>query len=610
MDTNQTVRLLRNRLYPTFQLYAVMGNKKTAPQEGLKLGALTVMHWLAQRLGENVPPELQRLPGIDDYKAVPNDRLCSLHLSSGFVIDIVSMPDQGIWSLQLTEPDLGSEPGKEDQARQAVPGRVFETNIGFFVSGGQLECGFQTIVSDPEGTEREADVYRLAVIRRLILHRDFGLRQITPLGHDGERITTVEKLKNLCQLWRDEGNQLPCMVFTHLRRNLETPESLSASPPLGAVLPERKVLMQPTGEIKVPKISDLQGELPYDGDEFARKTAAFCRIYAIEDKLLERFAEAVRQEVRPGDIIVLEPKRFGGKARVLPYKPSQTRKQETMDKLLEVMCTYPRGKEINFGNVKFLSQAREALLLSTTDALRQSADVSLEWEQKMIERDGQWQSAVAEKEDVIQTLTEQLERQKVYQVQLERELEKLRQDGLAEAERWKAVAGEAQEQAQYLRRKLDQPDTHGEVAAWVQKHFPERLILHPKAVSLLEDRSAQGVDVKLICDALDFLATDYWARRYEQISTEEMNTRCAEKYGRPFGVKPTGEQTVKYKPSQYKIKYFPGIKGKPVESPLDYHLGVGNDPENLLRIYFLHDDEKKLIVVGSLPRHLQAVTIS
>ena len=46
-----------------------------------------------------------------------------------------------------------------------------------------------------------------------------------------------------------------------------------------------------------------------------------------------------------------------------------------------------------------------------------------------------------------------------------------------------------------------------------------------------------------------------------------------------------------------------------MDSDLEYHLRVGNDPESLLRIYFLHDDEKKLLVVGSLPRHLRAVTI-
>lgn len=70
-----------------------------------------------------------------------------------------------------------------------------------------------------------------------------------------------------------------------------------------------------------------------------------------------------------------------------------------------------------------------------------------------------------------------------------------------------------------------------------------------------------------------------------------------------------GNATIDYSPVQYKIKYFPGAKGKPVESPLDFHLRVGNDAENLLRIYFLHDDEKRLIVVGPLPKHLRAVTI-
>ena len=68
------------------------------------------------------------------------------------MIDIVSLPDQGIWTLQITEPDLGSDPGNPQQARQAVPGRVIETNVGFKISGAQLECGFQTVISVLEGT--------------------------------------------------------------------------------------------------------------------------------------------------------------------------------------------------------------------------------------------------------------------------------------------------------------------------------------------------------------------------------------------------------------------------------------------------------------------------
>ena len=51
------------------------------------------------------------------------------------------------------------------------------------------------------------------------------------------------------------------------------------------------------------------------------------------------------------------------------------------------------------------------------------------------------------------------------------------------------------------------------------------------------------------------------------------------------------------------------MKIKEADSDLDYHLRVGNDPESLLRIYFLHDDDQQLIVIGSLPDHLRAVKV-
>ena len=89
-----------------------------------------------------------------------------------------------------------------------------------------------------------------------------------------------------------------------------------------------------------------------------------------------------------------------------------------------------------------------------------------------------------------------------------------------------------------------------------------------------------------------------------------MLDNCSFKYGRPFTVEAIGQTTIKYTPTQYMIKYFSNANGDLVDSPLDYHLRVGNDTENLLRIYFLHDDKNKLIVVGSLPRHLRAVSIN
>lgn len=82
MDTPyRVVRLQRNHLYPTYQLFAHMASKKTTPQDGLRLAALTTMEWLRLRLGDTVPKELL-LPGPEEFRSCSEEALQSLHLSS------------------------------------------------------------------------------------------------------------------------------------------------------------------------------------------------------------------------------------------------------------------------------------------------------------------------------------------------------------------------------------------------------------------------------------------------------------------------------------------------------------------------------------------------
>ena len=606
-NTYRVVRLMKNHLYPTYQLHAYMASKKTAPRDGLRLAGLITMEWLRQRLGDHAPEELLRLPEPSAYLSVDDSCLPSLHINSGFLIDIVSLPDQGIWTLQITEPDLGSDPGNPQQARQAVPGRVIETNVGFKISGTQLECGFQTVVSDPEGTPQQAEVYRLAFIRRLVDHPYFGLKQLSKLTHEPARISTVDQLKTMISIWKNQANQIPCVVFTYTR---ETQPSAGVVPDFllnsGLQMQGFPARTQIPG---IPVTKPVDVKLPYDVETFAKYGVTFCRSYILDDPLLERFISASGVSVQPGDIIILEPIAFGGKSHTIPYKPSKTRQEDAMNRLRDEMYGYFRGKLVFFGNIQFLSAAREGLLRSSTDAMQQSAETSDLWAQKLALNDAQWREKLREKEKDCHALAEQLDRQKQYQERLEKEKEKLRDDNAKERQRAERLLADKEEDIAYLKRKLRQPTDHSQIATWIENNFPGRLILHSKAKALLEDKSARSISVGLICDALDFLATDYWDRRYARITTEEMNNRCSEKYGRPFEVKPTGTTTIEFTPSQYKVKYFTGAAGKPVESALDYHLGVGNDPENLLRIYFLHDDAKELIVVGSLPRHLRTVTI-
>ena len=599
----RVVKLLKNRLYPTYQLYGVMNNRKTSPQDGLRLGALTTLDWLKSRLGpDGLSGELSEIPDSARYKEVTDDCLTSFHISSGFVIDVVSLPDKGLWTLQITEPDLGSDPGNPQQARPAVPGRVIETNIGFCIAGQALECGFQTLISDPVGTAVPAEVYRLSPVRRLLEHPAFGLRQVVPLENRLCTVQTQAQLKTLLSVWRSGDNQMPSVVFTQVHE--EEPPARLAEPGFGvssARLP---------GLLPLPHTETVTAkDPPYDMAAFSVRGAGFCRTYLLPDRMRRQFSDQISYPVGPGDIVVLEPAVFGGQLQVLPFKPSRQRQEETLAALWERIGSYPREKMVSFGRIVFLSAAREALMHHVETAVQNTDAVSNQWAQKLERLKVSWETELAAQQERLQGLASQLNSQRQYIARLEEEKAALREK-VREADERCRLRLEAQTgQLEYLKRKLNQPARHEDIPAWAAEHFSGRLLVHPRAVGLLQEKSAQKVNVRLICDALDFLATDYWARRYEQITTEEMNTRCSQKYGRPFEVKPTGSTTVEFTPGQYKIKYFPGCQGKPVESPLDWHLGVGNDPENLLRIYFLHDDEKRLIVVGSLPTHLRAVKI-
>ena len=91
-----------------------------------------------QELEERVMGE-DDIPAPEDYLTATDADLPSLYANQGHVINIVSLPEKGMWTLQITEPDLGSDPGNPAQKRQAVPGRIIETNIAFQITGNRVE---------------------------------------------------------------------------------------------------------------------------------------------------------------------------------------------------------------------------------------------------------------------------------------------------------------------------------------------------------------------------------------------------------------------------------------------------------------------------------------
>lgn len=211
-------------------------------------------------------------------------------------------------------------------------------------------------------------------------------------------------------------------------------------------------------------------------------------------------------------------------------------------------------------------------------------------------------------EKTVVSLSEQVSRGKQYQNTLKQEKTALLQQ--LDDCRQELVAKEAADRIEisYLRRCIDRPSKHSDIGKWVSAHFDGRILLHDRALSMLSQRESRDVDISLLCDALDFLGTDYWETVFGSLSQENMLNNCSLKYQRPFSVAPIQDRTIAHTTTQYHIPYADKPNAKEKMHPLKLHLKVRNDSASLLRIYFFLDKRRQLIVIGSLPHHLKTIT--
>ena len=480
-----------------------------------------------------------------------------------------------------------------------------------------MECGFRTVVSDPEGTAPEAEVYRTTVVRLLMEDPAFGLKQVTDIPMKPIRLKNNSDVKTMLWVTHHAENQLPAVIFTQIKEERATAPSvpvtgrlrLDDSPPPGldlGVIEAYKTREKPAGP---GKTETGYADPPYDLDKFCYYTFAHCRTYILEQAAGKGFSSQSGIRFAPGDTIIMYPTALGGGERVIGYKTPEAPWDDAIRALELGVKEALKTRDVDFGGIVFLSGAREHLL-RITDELTSGAELAdARFKAEIEQLTAYWKNEIAQKDLTIEAAAEQLRRQKEYSARLEDEKSALREEFALERESLRAETDRHLATIEFLKRRYDQPDSYDGIEAWVREHFSDRLLLHPKAVARMMTRANQCAAVEMVCDALDYLATDYWEMRYLRLPQEIALTRCAEKYGRPFEVKPTGQATIEYTPAEYRIKYFRDAQGRERDSDLDYHLRVGNDPENLLRIYFLHDDEKQLIVVGSLPDHLRAVKI-
>lgn len=597
----QPLRLLRNVRYPTYQLYATAGHGKTPPLTVLTIAVLETLSWLRDRFRDfEVPLEL-KWPEASDFASVDPGAFSSFRIDMGYKVEVVWLPEEKIWTLQLTEPDLGPDPGAEQQNRQPVPGRLFETNIAYRIVQDRVECGFRTIVSDIEGTQVPCEVYRLAIIKNLANHPLVGLQQGWPLSYQAHPLDRGAAIDSLQDWLKDQDRMEPAVIIAECAPQQP---SLSSLPSLD----EMKLLAQKRPSclslpVDPPKL-EQKSEYPLDVTDFAHYKMGYAQIFVLPLNQLATFRKVTGQQIEAGDIQVIEPLAFGGDTTRFAHQNVNDEHSAARIKLDDLIQNYPKNKPMTFGRVVFIAKAKEIEQANIINLSHSKEDILRASEKKIqaIEQHHQEELHKARldcdfKENKNQSLKEELSKAKEEKAQL-------RQDLIDQELDYKARLDEKDAEIQRLVSRLNRPDCLEDVASWLEKYYSEGILLHQRAKRELLSVSPDEVNLSLLCDALEYLATDYRDELLGLISEEEKLNRCSRKYDRPFIVTPVKGVSVGMYPSEYKIKYGISPKGKLVETPLDLHLKVGDKSDNLLRIYFLYDKETKQIVIGSLPKHL------
>jgi len=591
--------LIPNVKYPTFQLHVLASGCGVDTESVLKILILETMQWLKQRFRAHELPKELDLPDTSCYMDFELSSLKSFHLDVGYKLEIIWLPEDKIWALQLTEPDLGPRPGENNSERPPVPGRLIETNISYVVVSGGVECGFKTVVSEPEGTGSSCEVFRYAFIKYLVRNPLIKLCQTWRLIEEAHKIENISDLKRLSSWLEDKERMMPAVIISE-----HSPEqkSFPEIPKVPELYCGFGTSVQRKLELEMMSKKTVQGEprMPLDLTDLIHYRMGYAQFFILQASVREEFSKKAGLEIGNGEIIIIEPKRFGKGVKRFIYSEIVQNPAKVKEELDSYIQNYPRGREMAFGRCVFVPEAKELERKKIIAAARSKEELADYYIEKIREKDNELDEYWRE----IRGRENKISR-------LEQEIDKLEEEKKAVLKQLDDISLEYQkkldakdEEIEHYKALLDRPQRLDGVSKWVEKHLSGRLILHERAKDMLKKTAAEKVNLPLLCDALEHLATDFRDELLGIIDEEERRARCSRKYNRNFEIVLTKGAAVNRYPKEYKIKYMTGYKGRPVETLLDYHLKVGNDSANLLRIYFLYDKEKKLIVVGSLPEHL------
>ena len=255
-----------------------------------------------------------------------------------------------------------------------------------------------------------------------------------------------------------------------------------------------------------------------------------------------------------GDIVVIYPARFKSTSKHYNYLDIIKNKDKFIKELEDELQEYPKYKDINFGSVKFINEARIEELQSIIEISNSKEDIVVAYEEKIktiiSENElyiSELKSSIEEKETKIDRLKEQIEKNK---------LKNSENDALIAQINF-AFEKKIQKLEYELERKevmLARPRKTEDVALWVDKCFTGKLIFHDRAKTEIKDTLTKDINMELLCNAIEYLANEYRDELIGKITIEQRNKFSSRRYNRLFEVGPSGEKNINAFSKDYKIK--------------------------------------------------------
>lgn len=632
-EVYQPRKLPRNREYPGYQFYCTVEKEGSDASGCFCFVVLCVIDWLKGRLRETgmIPVEISSLPGRERFGKVSVSDFLSFTVSSGFSAYVVSLPGHGIWTLRLKEPDSDTE------QRKAVPGRFFATNVGIrMLDDRRVELGIRIDVTDPEGIPEVGFAFRPAFVRYLFATEGLVLSQGASLPYDKAVIVeNEEQMTGLRAVLDSSEWTLPLVLITQgIRLPKEEPASLfnrvsfspvmpvAAKSPSGAsanlspginvgfsAVVSSPFSASPAGAVGAgfAGVPVLEQYYPFDADEIASHGFGYAYTCRVSEKVHGSLAKRLKKDYAPGDILFVEPKRYGGNVKAIGKE-----EKDVPGLIKQWTRSYSKHRKYSFGDVQFEFDARNLEQREIVERIRASSE--LKAEEKLAELNKVIEQLQDENEKRVRKINE-LKEQLLSEFERGEAAEKLRTDQLLEdydrhedeirqvrarnlqLEQENREARCLKNAVETLRDLPEMPQSTEDVVFWFRNVFGDRVAFTERGL-----KSACKCDIRPdgLWYYLYHIATSLFEIHHGGSTDVEKDFYHA------TGIEVAmNEGSQSHKDSKVMNQRADVFEGKEISIEPHVKLLPAKTGADFQRIYYCYDHELDLIIIGSVGEHLK-----